>query len=417
MSLAGLGKTTILAAIVVGIVGSVSAQENWPRFRGENGAGTGSQAGLPDQWSEKDYAWTVDIPGKGHSSPIVWGEKLFLTTAIPDAATGGTLRQLRCLSATTGDTIWVKGISLESSHLHKKSSWASGTPATDGKMVYVAFADEKQHKLVAFDFDGTLVWTKELGPFTSQHGQGSSPILFEDLVILPNDQMGPSEILAFKKSSGELAWRTKREFRKTSYATPMIHVIDGQAQLICVSGAMGVCSLDPRSGKLNWKTEPFPMRTVASPVFANGLIFASCGSGSQGKLLFGVDPKLDVNPTERVRIRRQTTLPYVPTPVEHGGRLFLWTDRGIVVCLDPKDGKEVWRDRVRGNFSGSPICVDGKLYCVSESGDVVVVAAAPEFKLLGRTSLGAQSYATPAVANGRLYLRTFKRLMCLAAKS
>ena len=159
------------------------------------------------------------------------------------------------------------------------------------------------------------------------------------------------------------------------------------------------------------------MRTVASPVFANGLIFASCGSGSQGKLLFGVDPKLDVNPTERVRIRRQTTLPYVPTPVEHGGRLFLWTDRGIVVCLDPKDGKEVWRDRVRGNFSGSPICVDGKLYCVSESGDVVVVAAAPEFKLLGRTSLGAQSYATPAVANGRLYLRTFKRLMCLAAKS
>lgn len=392
-----------------------TAQDNWPRFRGPNGAGVSSQVGFADQWSPKDYAWNVEIPGKGHSSPIIWGDTLFVTTAV-EGQSNRTRRQLICLNASTGRQLWTRSISLESSHLHKKNSWASGTPTTDGNMVYVAFADDTHYKLVAFDFEGNTVWSKELGAFSSQHGQGSSPILFEDLVILANDQMGPSQIIAFRKTNGEVVWKSKRAIRKTSYAAPMILRGKDKAQLICVSGATGVTSLDLRSGEENWQTEPFPMRTVASPILVDGLIFASCGSGGQGKLMFGVDPASNIGSSERVRIRRRTTLPYVPTPVEHNGKLFLWTDRGIVVCLNPKDDTEVWRGRVPGNFSGSPVCIAGKLFCISEAGEVVVVSAGSEFRVLGRTPLGGPSYATPAVANGKLYLRTFDRLVCLKAK-
>ncbi|MFK7821126.1 MAG: PQQ-binding-like beta-propeller repeat protein [Planctomycetaceae bacterium] len=405
--------TAAFATLLVLFSATVFAQDNWPRFRGLNGVGTSDQKGFPTKWTADDYAWNIKLPGKGHSSPVIWGDNVFLTSAVPSGE--NSERLVLCLDADSGATKWKRNVGLAASHLHKKNSWASGSPATDGQMLFVAFADTQQHKLVAFDFNGKSVWTCDLGEFQSQHGQGSSPIVVDDLVILPNDQMGPSEIVAVHKATGEIAWRTERAIRKTSYATPMI--FDGKSgrQLICVSGANGICGLDIRTGEMKWQTEAFPMRTVASPILAGGLVFASCGSGGQGKLMFGVDPEADKS-SDRVRIRRQRTLPYVPTPIEHDGRLYLWTDRGVVVCLNANDGSEVWAGRVRGNFSGSPICIDGKLYCMSEAGDVVVLEAGMKFNLLGRTSLGGASYATPAVAGGRLYLRTFDRLMCLAAK-
>lgn len=405
----------VLLCIIVGSHTCAQAQQNWPRFRGENGVGVSEQSGFPHQWSEQDYAWSIRVAGKGHSSPIVWGDRLFLTTATDTEA--GSARLLLCLNPETGQQIWRKQIALDSSHLHKKNSWASGTPTTDGTLVYVVFADEKRHVLAAYDFEGNKKWTQDLGEFSSQHGQGTSPIVIDDLVVLPSDQMGPSQIVAFNKTTGDVVWRAKREFRKTSYATPMVLRGKDNVQLICVSGATGVTSLNPTDGSMNWQTEPFPMRTVASPVVAGGRIFASCGQGGQGTLMFGIDPGLTVKSAERIRIKRKARLPYVPTPLEYEGKLFLWTDRGIVVCLDPSSGKELWKDRVGGNFSGSPVCIDGKIYCISEAGEVVVIKAGPEFELLGRTSLGGPSYATPAVANGRLFLRTFDRLMCLKAKS
>ena len=229
--------------------------------------------------------------------------------------------------------------------------------------------------------------------------------------------MGPSQIVAFRKKTGKVAWRSKRDkFRKTSYATPMLLAGKNQVQLICVSGASGVSSLNPGTGNVNWKSDPFPMRTVASPILAGGMIFASCGQGGQGTLMFGVNPKLGAGSEDRVKIRRTARLSYVPTPVAFEDKLFLWTDRGIVVCLDPGSGEEMWKGRVGGTFSGSPVCIDGRLYCLSEAGEVVVVDAGAKFKLLGKTSLGDPSYATPAVANGRLFLRTFSRLMCIKSE-
>ncbi len=412
-----LFRRMILLGLICTIAESASA-ENWPRFRGENGTGVSQLAGVPVTWSPADYEWNLELPGVGHSSPVIWGDKLFVTSAIDE----GAVRYLFCLDATTGEQEWSRMFALNRSHKHEKSSWASSTPTTDGKHVFVAFADEESYTLAAYSFEGDLVWRRRLGSFTSQHGQGVSPIVYKGLVILPNDQMGPSSIVAIDAKTGRTVWSTLRDYRRTSYATPMLLERDGEpAQLICVSGATGVSSLDPMTGHTNWQTGEFPMRTVASPVYAGGLIFASCGGGGKGSLLIAVDPTLgDDAPkkdADRIRYTRERILPYVPTPVAYGDHVYLWNDNGVVSCITAKDGKNIWTQRVGGNYSGSPICIDGKLYAISEAGTVHVVKASPEFEKLGEVELSDPSHATIAVANGRLYFRTFHRLIVLKAES
>jgi outer membrane protein assembly factor BamB len=402
----------LFALAVAGFYSPDARSEDWARFRGANGTGLSNQTGFPTTWDASRFEWNIELPGIGHSSPIVWGNALFVTSAVDE----GAVRYLHRVDTKTGRVVWTRQMGLRQSHKHLKNSWASGTPATDGNLVYVPFADREQYTVSAFDFDGNLVWRRFLGSFQSQHGQGASPILFEDLVIVPNDQQGPSSIVALDKSTGKLVWSSLRSFRKTSYSTPILlkQSNDDQPQLICVSGRLGVTSLDPRTGELNWASGEFPMRTVASPIFANGMVIASCGGGGKGKLMIGVDPggKGDVAETH-IRFKRDRSLPYVPTPVAYKGHLYLWNDNGVVTCIHLEDQQEIWTKRVGGNFSGSPICVDGRLYCMSEDGEVVVIDASPEYHLHGKTTLGDNSHSTPAVANGHMYLRTFKRLMSL----
>jgi outer membrane protein assembly factor BamB len=388
--------------------------ENWPRFRGENGVGTSELQGVPVTWSPGDYDWNIELPGVGHSSPVIWEDTLFITSAIDE----GAVRYLFCLDADTGQERWSRSVGGNRSAKHAKSSWASSTPATDGERVYVAFADKESYTLAAYDFDGGLVWRQNLGPYESQHGLGVSPIVYEDLVILPNDQRGPSSVMAFDAKTGRIVWSTLRTFREASYATPIVIDLPGRdPQLICASGATGLTSLDPRTGLLNWQTDPFPLRTVASPVHEGGVVVMSCGQGGKGTLLVAVEPdgSGDVEQTH-VKYRREKLLPYVPTPIGYEGHLYLWGDNGVVTCTEAATGKDVWVERVGGNYSGSPVCIDGKIYAIDEGGRVVVIKASPEFELLGETELGDPSHATPAVANGRLYLRTYHRLMALRAE-
>ncbi|HEX6986112.1 MAG TPA: PQQ-binding-like beta-propeller repeat protein, partial [Planctomycetaceae bacterium] len=243
---------------------------------------------------------------------------------------------------------------------------------------------------------------------------GASPIVWRDLVIVPNDQDGPSSLVALDLRSGETVWSTPRESGNTAYGTPLILEAEGTApQLIVSSQAMGVTSLDPATGTLNWQSGPLPQRTVGSPVFAGGLIYQTCGQAGRGVLMVGVDP-FAASDEKRVVFEEKKLLPYVPTPVAYKGHLYLWNDNGVVLCVDLKTRKPVWTERVGGNYSGSPVCVNGLLYAVSEEGEVVVVRAAPEFELLGRSSLGDRSHATPAVADGRMYFRTFRKVVRLA---
>lgn len=408
----GCGIVWAICALSV----AVAHAENWPQFRGSQGTGVSHEKNIPTTWSSGEYLWDVAIDGVGHAAPIIWDDYVFVTSAEDE----GAIRLLVCLSAKSGQQLWSRVIGMNRSKKHQKSSWASSTPVTDGKLVYVSFADKESYAVAAFDFQGELVWRRSLGPFESQHGLGVSPILFEDLLIAGNDQDGPSSIVALDQRTGQTRWVSGgRSFREASYSTPLVVQVKGQAaQLICVSGAMGITSVDPRNGDLQWRTEEFPLRTVASPVYGEGLVIASCGQGGRfGVKQVAVDMlSRDEHGQPQIRWVRDKLIPYVPTPIVLEGHLFEWSDQGIVTCVDLKSGKDVWTQRLGGNYSGSPLCIDHKLYGVEETGAVKVIKAGPEFQELGSADLGDQCHSTPAAANGRLFLRTFHRLKCLEAK-
>ena len=390
-----------------------NGQENWPRFRGENGSGISSQTGIPTTWTASDLAWTTELPQIGHSSPVVWGKSLFVTTATD----GGLQRTLHCLNADTGAEQWQAVVQMGESHKHMKNSWASSTPATDGSVVCVLFADGQRQLAKAWDVSGRELWERDLGSYESEHGLGVSPIMHDGLVLIANDQVGPSSILALDAKTGGTVWSAERTPGKTSYSTPVI-APDGRGgqQLICISESSGVSGLDLATGKVNWQTPKLPMRTVSSPIVSEGLVFATCGEGGNGKYFAALRTDAGINADQRMVFERKTMLPYVPGLISRQGLLFLWGDKGILVCLELPTGKEVWAERIDGAFSGSPICIEDRLYCVTEDGTVVVVQAGPEFRELGRTSLGDDCHSTPAVANGHLYFHTFHKVLALRAK-
>jgi outer membrane protein assembly factor BamB len=279
------------------------------------------------------------------------------------------------------------------------------------------FADNSKLTISAWNFEGEQVWTKDLGSYESEHNLGVSPIVQDGLLIVSNDQVGPSSLLALNPETGETVWTAERNPGKTSYSTPAIAPGKaGSLQILCISESNGITSTDLRTGKLNWQTPKLPMRTVASPIVSDGLVFATCGEGGNGKYFAAAKIDPDADNTTRIVYERKTMLPYVPCLVAKDGLLFLWGDKGIMVCLEIATGKEVWSERIDGQFSGSPVCIEDRLYCVTEDGIVVVLHAGPEFRELGRTALGDDCHSTPAVANGHLYLRTFHRVFAVKAK-
>lgn len=431
-------RSASFAAIILLTPAAFLHAENWPRFRGPNGSGISDEKGFPVTWSEGDYLWKTKLPGIGHSSPCVWEDHVFLTAAEQD----GKKRFVLDVSAATGKIRWQWSMESNSYSIHRLSSFACATPTTDGKRVFVpisreaeaepeektfvasvANAKEKsEYALYAFDFNGKPLWKRVIGPFESQHGSGTSPIVFEDLVIIGNDQDGQSSLVAVEAETGKIRWKVDRnesQFDQAAgYATPLIvRHDDGKVELIVTSRADGFTSYEPRTGKLNWRAKIIPDRVVASPLFGHGMVFANSGGGGVGHFLGAVRLGGQGELGDKYTAWSRTTkLPYVPTPIIYGDNLFLWGDQGVVSCVNAKTGEEIWSGRVRGEFSGSPICVDGKLYCVTQTGEVVVIEAGPEFKLLGRTPLGEGSHATPAVANGRMIIRGFEHVFCLEAE-
>ncbi len=406
--------TAAIGLLVFGSVTSVSAEENWTRFRGPNGTGISDLKGLPTEWTDSDYEWSVTLDGKGHSSPVIYGDTLFVTSGFDDGR-----RSLICLDALTGQKKWDRTIKLDPNHLHKKNSYCSSSPTTDGELVYTAEADQQHFLIHAYTMTGKEVWKRDLGPFVSQHGFGPSPMLYQEQLIIPYDQDGSAEIVSLDAKTGETIWTSTRKANTASYATPMILNLNGQDLLIVLSGATGIAGLNPLSGEQLWESGKLPERTVASPVYGNGLLLATCGSGGRGKFMVAVDPRAPGENRPAVKAERKKMLPYVPTPIVHDQYVYFWNDDGTVCCLDMHGDftEEVWRERVGGNYSSSPILVDGKIYCVSEEGDVKVIDASPDFKQHKGGKLGDDSYSTPAIANGRMYLKGFGRLVSLKAKA
>jgi outer membrane protein assembly factor BamB len=389
--------------------------QNWPRFRGPNGEGTSEATTIPVRWTTDDYNWRVKLPGIGYSSPVVWGDRVFVTCAEEEDATQIT----RCLRTSDGGLIWKRDFESTTHRKHNFNCYASSTPALDADHVYHTFATPEKYTVIALtQAQGREVWRRDLGPFTAQHGFGASPTLFDDLVIVPNDQDGESSIVALDRATGETRWTSERRTVKTAYSTPCIYRHDaGPPQLILTDWAHGISSLDPRTGELNWEQAVFKNRVVGSPIVAAGLIFASCGTGGVGKQMFAVRPG---NPAtgaaSEIAYEVKGWLPYVCTPVAYGDLVFAWFDRGMVTCLDAPTGEIVWRERIGGAYFGSPVRVADRLYCISREGEMVVLAAAREFQELARIDLEERSNSTPAVADGVMYLRTISHLMAIGGK-
>ncbi len=397
-----------------GLLSSIQAEDNWLRFRGPNGSGISELEGFPGSWKENEEAWSQTIPGVGHSSPVIWKNKLFLTSATDE----GKKRFLYCLNVKDGKTIWNRKLAFKTNHKNNKNSWASSTPVTDGKNVYVTFSDDDNYLAVSYDLEGREIWRKGLGPFASQHGQGVSPILFENMVIIANDQKGFGSLIALNKNDGKEAWNTSREFRRVSYSTPIIfQKNNSEPQLIVSCGAMGITSVNPKDGSHNWLSGELPARTVSSPFIGNGLIFQTCGGGGRGKLMIGVSPDgKDLIDSSYIKYERKRETPYVPTPIAYEGHLYLWCDNGVVSCVEIESGKNLWTKRVGGNYSGSPICVNGIIYIMSEDGDIVSIDASPKYHLYDKTPLGDPSHSTPSAAQGKIFFRTFHKLVCFQSK-
>ncbi len=406
--------------LLVLLATAATAQE-WTRFRGPNGSGISERYEFPATWDAGDYRWQVELPGIGHSSPVVWGKQVFITSADPKTATQYVL----CFDIESGRKLWERSFKSQPYHLHSRASFACATPVVDAERLYLAWASPQAVILKALDHQGQEVWTRDLGSFISQHGFGSSPILFENLLIFSNSQQevripegkqpGKSSIVALDRRTGKTVWQLPRRSVRTCYTVPCIyHNAKGQAELIGFNTGDGFFSIDPRTGKQNWVVPGlFRMRTVSSPIEAGGLLFGSTGSGGGGNYVVAIDP--EPTPRERYRIAKQA--PYVPTPVARGELVFLFSDKGIGTCLDAKTGKTHWVKRLDAAFSGSPVRVRDKIYCIAESGEVVVIAAEPRFKELGRVPLGQRSRATPAVAQGVMLLRTYSKLMCLPGRT
>lgn len=390
------------------------AEECWTRFRGPNGAGVSMATTIPVSWTESDYRWKVKVPGEGHSQPVFFNGKLFLTSAEKE----GDERLVMCLNAETGETIWTRTYDSKTHNKHKFNSFASATPTVDAEQVYVVYSTPESYTLMALNHDGEEQWKADLGPFESQHSCGSSPILFEDMVILGNEQDGASSLVAVDRMDGSIRWQTPRRTAVTAYSTPMIYEPEGGApQLIFNSQAHGISAVDARTGKPIWEAPVLNKRSCSSPVLAGGLLFGSCGSGGGGNYLVAVKPggSGDVSKTH-LAYKVDRSAPYVPTPVSNGDLLFLWNDKGIVSCIDSVTGEVHWLKRIGGNYFGSPIRVRDRIYCMSADGECVVLAASEEFRELARNDMGEGSHSTPSICDGRLYLRTFHHLICLGGE-
>jgi outer membrane protein assembly factor BamB len=405
------------AACLLGLVlsGHADCQE-WTRFRGSNGSGV-SAATVPVRWTEKDYNWKASLPGAGHSSPVLWGQRVFVTSA--EEQTGK--RTVLCLHSRDGRRLWVREFAGERHGKHQDNSFASATPAVDERRLYVCWGTPKEFLVLALDHDGQEVWRTDLGPFRCGHGFGASPIVHGDLVIVPNDQDGPSALVALDRATGKVRWKVPRR-GQAGYTTPCVYQPRGQAPvLVFTSWDHGITGLDPETGRKAWELDVFSKghveTAIGSPIVAGDLVLGTCGWLGVRTEVVAVRPGPrggDARPEPVYRLERSA--PLVTTPLVKEDLLFLWSDNGVVTCANAATGAVYWRERVPGSYYGSPVCAGRALYCVSRDGDVVVLAAAKRYELLARNPLGEGSHSTPALAGGVLYLRTFSHLFAGGGK-
>jgi outer membrane protein assembly factor BamB len=391
---------------------------SWPRFRGPNGTGVGAGFAWPKTWDASALRWKVSLPGQGHGSPVIHAGRIYLQAATPDR------RLVLALNAQDGKTLWQRDIAGHASRMHKKNTLASGSAATDGERVVFCHWDGRNVTLAAYRCtDGTPLWSIPLGPHESQHGAAYSPILHQGKVLVIYDTDTVSEVVCCDVKSGKKVWAQSRKVYRASYSSPVIRTGRGGEEVV-VANTAGITGYDFATGEVKWDWSwPFqnaPLRTVSSPLLCpNEMLLAGGGDGGGDRDTVAVSlPSADTSDGSGVRLRWQLhrDVPYVPCLLQHGESVFFVADKGVAGCLDLATGKERWLQRLGGNFTASPLLIDNRVVACNEEGDLFVFAAnGTRYEPLGKLRLGQQIYATPALADGKLYIRTLTHLVCLGA--
>ncbi len=445
-------KTSILVILYACLSGCSAEPEdvNWPSYRGPQASGIAENYPTPTTWNtakSENIKWKTPIPGLGHSSPVIWGDRIFITTALSgqqnDSLRVGLYGDIKpvedqsvhkwfiyCIDKNTGKILWEK-LGFEGVpriKRHPKATHANSTPATDGKHVVTFFGSEG---LFCYDMSGKLLWKIDLGQLDSgyyivpdaQWGFGSSPVIHEDMVIVQCDVQENSFIAAFNILDGKELWRTPREEVPT-WGSPTVHSANNRTQVI-VNGWKHIGSYDAATGNELWKLKGGGDIPVPTPVVAHGLVFIANAHGKMSPLYAirldaSGDISLEENSTsnEYVAWSVPRNGAYMLTPLVYGDYIYSCRNNGGLICYQAKTGERIYQQRLAGGgtgFSASPVAADGKLYFTSEIGDIYVIQAGPEFKLLAQNSMDEICMATPAISEGMLFIRTRKNLVAIAA--
>jgi len=402
--------------VAVCLLIATSQAEQWPAWRGPRGDGTSEANGLPLEWStQKNVLWKQKIIGTGHSSPIVWDGFLFLTACNETTRE----RKLLCYDSKSGECRWAKTVvvaPLEGKH--QLNSHASSTPATDGIHVWVTFLNANLVHVACFDFQGREVWKAEPGEFHSMHGFCSPPALYENLVIIncDHDVKEPGKLaylVALDKATGREVWRADRPNRTRSYCPPVVFHAAGRDQLV-ISGSLCVASYDPKTGKQLWIINGPTEQFAASLVQHDGLLFMTGGFPERHLLAIRPDGSGNVTKTH-VAWHIPKGAAYVPSPIAFNHLFYMVTDEGICQCYDARTGERHWQKRLGRQFLASPITAGGYVYFPDRDGVTHVLKVSPKFEEVARNDLQEEIFASPAVADNRIYLRTVSHLYCLGA--
>jgi outer membrane protein assembly factor BamB len=430
-----------MAIVVSSEVRGAAVADNWAQWRGPGSQGVSSESNLPTAWSTtKNIKWKLPIAGRGHSSPIVWENRVFVTTSIEGPAIPGaqavkhiinqqevrlpdtvgadhsyTLK-LFCIGVESGNVLWEKTVyeGRMFDDRQRRNTYASSTPVTDGRYVYAFFGAEG---LYCYDFDGKLVWKIPLAGLAKMgYGEGTSPVLFENLVILQLDsELGEkSYISAFDKTTGKEVWKTSRKNRAT-WSTPILVKTKKRVELIA-SGAESVIAYDPATGKELWRSDGLVSHAIPTPLAGDDMVFVYAGSHDKKGYAVRLGGSGDISKSDQILWRYHKGTAYVASGVLYDGNVYVLTDGGILTCLDARTGEvkyEGGRVPVSTTFFASPVAFDGKILLTSEDGDTFVIKAGQKHELLETNHVGEPVYASPAISNGKIFIRGEQSLFCI----
>lgn len=383
---------------------------NWPGWRGPLGDGTCAEQGFALNWSAtSNVLWKVPVPGAGHASPVVWENRVFVATALTEARQ----RVLLCFDRDSGRVLWRQTV-LEAAlePKHGLNSFASSTPATDGRRVYTTFLDGDKLMAAACDMDGRLQWAVRPGVFASKHGFCSSPVIHGDLLLINGDHDGDSYLVALKLSDGATVWKTPRENHTRSYCAPLVRVMAGKPQMV-LSGDKCVASYDPSTGRRIWLIDGPTEQFVASPVYneSAGLLFVT--GGFPDHHILAIRPDGEGNVTQTKIVWRTTKgVSYVPSPIAEGKYFLVVSDTGVAHCFEAATGKLAWAEKT-GEQHSSFVSWGGNVAFVNDKGECNIVRPGPAFDRVSLNVLGERCYASPALSQGRIFIRGFDNLYCI----